>query len=59
MIQWQSVISQNNLHKSNIYTYVYDLRILVLSSIWVVPWIFEKFRNTAQAQLFNFKDPIK
>ena len=40
MIQWQSVILQKNLHKTNIY--VYDLRILVSSSILVVPWIFEK-----------------
>ena len=40
MIQWQSVIFQKNLHKRNIY--VYDLRILVSSSILVVPWIFEK-----------------
>ena len=39
MIQWQSVILQKNLHKTNIY--VYDLKILVPSSILVVPWIFE------------------
>ena len=40
MIQWQSVISKKNLHKTNIY--VYDLTILVPSSILVVPRVFEK-----------------
>ena len=40
MIQWQSVISKKNLHRTKIY--VYDLTILVPSSILVVPSVFEK-----------------
>ena len=40
MIQWQSVISKKNLHKTNIY--VYDLTILVPPSILVVRSVFEK-----------------
>ena len=40
MIQWQSLISPQILHKTN--TYVHDLKILLSFSIKVVPRVFEK-----------------
>ena len=45
MNQWQSIIFQQNLHKTSIY--VYDLRILVpLLDISCLLDFFKSFRNT-------------